>query len=232
MKNSVTPMKIIELDVCDSTNEYLKRLSPKEDTLVVAKRQTGGRGTKGRSFSSEEGGIYFSILRHMALSAGNVFSILVSHTVAVCKTLEKFNLSPRIRWANDVLIGDKKISGTLIENIVKGDKIVSSIVGTGINVNNRLPPELDGVATSLSAESGRETDISAVKAELFKNIQKTYSLEDYKSYTDWLGGEVLLDAGGVRRRVRALDILGDGRLVVSDGGNMTKISSGEVSLRF
>ena len=93
-------MKIIRLDEVDSTNEYIKRTSLKEDTIVIANRQTSGKGTKGRSFISTDGGVYLSYLR---LGENDPFSVLIDACVAVCKTLEKFALSPVIRWANDVL---------------------------------------------------------------------------------------------------------------------------------
>ena len=110
-------MRIIELSECDSTNEYLKRLNGEEDTIVTALRQTAGKGTKGRSFSSADGGLYLSVMRfYENFSAANAFEIMINSCVAVCKTVEDFGITPVIRWANDVLVNGRKICGTLIES--------------------------------------------------------------------------------------------------------------------
>ena len=123
-------MKIIRLEEVGSTNEYCKGNDCGKDLFVVAKRQSAGKGTKGRSFSSNEGGLYVSVMRHYKnFPANEAFKIMVNACVAVCKTLEAFGVKPRIRWANDVLVGDKKICGTLIENSFSNGKISRSIVG-------------------------------------------------------------------------------------------------------
>ena len=135
-------MKIIELDEVDSTNEYCKRLETDEDVAVIAKRQISGKGTKGRVFISERGGVYLSVMRfYKDFICRDAFKIMVNSCVAVCKTLEAYSVKPNIRWANDVLVGGKKISGTLIENSF-GKGGARSIVGIGLNVNNPIPDEL------------------------------------------------------------------------------------------
>ena len=225
-------MKIIELEEVDSTNEYCKRQDSGEDMIVVAKRQSAGRGTKGRSFDSVEGGLYVSIMRHHEnFEAKNAFKIMVNSCVAVCKTLEKFGVKPQIRWANDVLAGDKKICGTLIENTFSGGNISRSIVGIGINVNNQIPQYLRHIAGSISEITGKITPIEEVFDELINNLQNDYEIEDYKNYMGWLGSKVLIKTDGKEEEVEALDITPSGLLKVNWGGNMLEISSAEVSLR-
>ena len=90
-------MKTISVESIDSTNTYLKNLKkPKEDTLIIAKKQTGGRGTKGRSFICEEGGVYLSLLKLYPCKAKDSFSIMMNSAVAVVKTLSAFDISGRI----------------------------------------------------------------------------------------------------------------------------------------
>ena len=225
-------MKIIELEEVDSTNNFCKRYKGVEDITVTAARQSGGRGTKGRSFSSEEGGLYVSVMRfYKNFPAENAFKIMLSACVAVCKTLENFGVSPVIRWANDVLVNGKKICGTLIENTFSGAYITRSIVGIGINVNNTIPAELEKIATTLSAELNREIKVFAVKEAILRNLEKDYSVIDYKKYINWLGKEVTLKLGEESITAIALDIAEDGRLIVDINGEIKKISSAEVSLR-
>lgn len=223
-------MKIIELDEVDSTNEYCKALT--ENCIVTAKRQTAGKGTKGRSFISEEGGIYLSVLRYFnGFPAGNAFKIMINSCVAACRTLESFGINPVIRWVNDILVNGKKICGTLIENTFSGGNITRSIVGCGLNVANRFPEELINIATSMNEVAGKEFRLESVKEEFIKNLQREYSVTDYKAYVNWLLKPVTLKTADGEKDVIALDILPDGRLAADDGGKIIKISSAEVSLR-
>ncbi len=225
-------MKIIELSETDSTNEYCKRLDADCDTLVTADRQSAGKGTKGRNFVSSEGGVYISVMRfYEDFSAAAAFKIMINSCAAVCETVEKFGLNPVIRWSNDVLVNGKKICGTLIENTVRGGRIIKSIVGIGINVNNALPPELKDVATTMQVELGKSVSVSSVKKMLISKLQKTYDIDVYKRYINWLGQNVVLKTAEGETVAEALDIEDDGRLVCNIGGIKKKISSAEVSLR-
>jgi BirA family biotin operon repressor/biotin-[acetyl-CoA-carboxylase] ligase len=225
-------MRIIELAECDSTNEYLKRLDGEEDTVVTALRQTAGKGTKGRSFSSADGGLYLSVMRfYESFPAANAFEIMINSCVAVCKTVEGFGITPVIRWANDVLVNGRKICGTLIENTFAGANIRRSIVGMGINVNNELPPELRQIAVSMREILGNRLSLQTVKKALIANLQKSFTINDYKKYIDWFGKEVVLRTDKESYTATALDVTADGRLVVSRDGKIIEISSAEVSLR-
>ena len=225
-------MRIIELSECDSTNEYLKRLDGEEDTVVTALRQTAGKGTKGRSFSSADGGLYLSVMRfYESFPAANAFEIMINSCVAVCKTVEGFGIKPVIRWANDVLVNGRKICGTLIENTFAGANIRRSIVGMGINVNNELPSELRQIAVSMCEILGKMISLQTVKQALIANLQKSFTINDYKKYIDWFGKEVALHTDKKSYTATALDVTADGRLVVSRDGKIIEISSAEVSLR-
>ena len=225
-------MKIIELEQTDSTNEYLKRHNFSIDTAVCAKYQTSGKGTKGRSFISLDGGLYVSVMRHYEnFPAENAFKIMVNGCVAVCKTLEKFGVSPVIRWANDVLVNGKKICGTLIENTFSNGYITRSIVGTGINVNNEISTEIKDIAVSMSEYLGKKLSLEDVKKVFIENLSNQYSIEDYKRFINWFGREITLKTSDKEIKVTALDVLPDGRLKVDWCGNMLEISSAEVSLR-
>lgn len=226
-------MKIIEFEEIDSTNEYCKRENFAEDVIVIAKRQTAGRGTKGRSFISDEGGLYITTVRHYKnLHAEKAFQIMINSCVAVCKTLESFSIKPQIRWANDVLVGGKKICGTLIENTFGGNKIVRSIVGMGINVNNTIPSDLKEIATSITQHVSAKISVDDVKDLLIQNLQKDFSINDYKEYINYFDSTVLLKTENSERLVTVLDVSNDGRLIAEEAdGTVSKISSAEVSLR-
>lgn len=225
-------MKIEFLDETDSTNEYLKRyLSSGEDRIVIAKRQTGGRGTKGRSFLSNEGGVYLSALTfYRDLSAKDAFLIMAHAAVAVCKTAEAFGLSPEIKWANDVYLSGKKLAGILVENSLDDDKVKSSIVGIGLNVCNELG-ELSNIAVSLSEAAGRTIPLKQARELLVQNLQGEDSFADYLSRVRFLGREVMVTERGESYLAKAVKICSDGRLEIDRGGASILLSAAEIGLK-
>ena len=225
-------MKIIRLDEADSTNEYLKLENFSGDVCAVAACQTGGRGTKGRSFCSVRGGLYVSFQReYYAFPAERAFEIMINACTAVCAALASFGIAPVIRWPNDVLSGGLKISGTLIENTLSNGNISRSIVGIGINVNNALPTELKDIATNMRTILGKRTEVEDVLQALLKQMGRAFSVADYKRYINWFGSEITLLRGDKSERAVALDISPRGELVCLLGGKTVFVSSAEVSLR-
>ncbi|MBO5328688.1 MAG: biotin--[acetyl-CoA-carboxylase] ligase [Clostridia bacterium] len=226
-------MKIINLPVVNSTNDWCKHNDNGEDLIVIARTQTTGRGTKGRNFISDEGGIYLSTLkRYKNFLAKNAFKILINSCVAVCKTLQSLDITPVIRWSNDVLVNGKKICGTLIENTFQGDKITRSIVGIGLNVNNKIPPSLKDIAVSIESILGKSVSLDKILQTLISNLQNEYTVQEYKSYMPWLGGNVILKTEKSEITATALDINESGRLICNINGEVKDISSAEVSIRF
>lgn len=226
--------RIIELGEIDSTNEFCKRFLGEGDLIVTAARQTGGRGTKGRSFVSDEGGLYVSVMTtYKNFDFADTFSIMINACVAVCETLKSFGLNPTVKWANDVLVNGRKICGTLIENRLGADNVCVSIVGIGLNVNNVLPEELAPIATTMRECSGKRQNLAAVRSRLIKNLQRRYTVDDYRSFVDWFGREVcLVEADGKSFTATAIDVDERGNLVCETEGRIKKISSAEMSLRF
>ncbi len=225
-------MKIIELKSVDSTNEYCKREDRGEDMIVISSQQTDGRGTKGRSFVSLNGGIYLSVMKHYrGFDSSKTFRIMVNSCVAVCRALEQYRVKPVIRWSNDILVSGLKISGTLIENSFSGQNLTRSIVGIGVNLNNEIPDELRAIAISLKSACGKAVSYEAFKGLLIDALNKEYSISEYKSYMPWLGRDVVIKTDTETLKVRSVDIEEDGRLKIIRGGSAVRLSSGEVTLR-
>ena len=228
-------MKIIRFDSIPSTNDYVKAHASNGDMIVIAKRQTAGRGTKNRSFDSGEGGLYITKFNRYddKKLPPDAFLLMRTVAVAVCKTVEWFGITPAIKWPNDVFVNGKKICGILIENTFSGSRLSASIVGIGLNVNNTLPVELREIATTMKEQAKREFSVEEVGERLIKNLTQAYSVEEYKKYIFFFGEKVVLLQGEKRREVRALDVNGQGGLVVEEiDGRITTVSAGEVSLRF
>lgn len=135
-------MKLIKLDAIDSTNEFLKGLSSNQllenFTVVTAENQTKGKGQMGSSWLSEPGkNLIMSVLvKDLLQDSSQLFSINKIIAVSVIEALQAFNIPElSIKWPNDIMSYNKKIGGILIENILKNNGVIQSIVGLGLNVN-------------------------------------------------------------------------------------------------
>ena len=134
-------MPIIKLDATDSTNSYMRRLISEQDvgdyTIVMAKKQTQGRGQMGTVWDSDKGkNLMFSVFKDLRLHDVEFpFYISMAISLAILKAFKTLNIPDlHIKWPNDILSADKKICGILIENVIK-NKLNSTIIGIGINVN-------------------------------------------------------------------------------------------------
>jgi BirA family biotin operon repressor/biotin-[acetyl-CoA-carboxylase] ligase len=135
-------MKLIKLDAIDSTNEFLKGLSNNQlienFTVVTAESQTHGKGQMGATWVSEPSkNLVMSVLvRDFVTDSNQIFDINTLVSVSIIKVLEGFSIPElSIKWPNDIMSYSKKIGGILIENSIKSDGTISSIVGLGLNVN-------------------------------------------------------------------------------------------------
>ncbi|NRA94037.1 MAG: biotin--[acetyl-CoA-carboxylase] ligase [Psychroserpens sp.] len=135
-------MNINKLNAIDSTNSYLKQLSVGDGlddfTVVVTEHQTQGRGQMGSVWESEHSkNLMFSVFKRFKdLKVDSHFYVSMAVSLAVCDALKLFHLKQlKIKWPNDILSEQKKICGILIENVIKQERIQSSIIGVGLNVN-------------------------------------------------------------------------------------------------
>ncbi len=225
--------EIIRLDEVGSTNDYAKEKRREgKNMTVIAKRQTSGRGTRGRSFSSESGGAYLSKLTfYENFPAKRAFAIMTGAAVAVCETLKGYGFDPKIKWPNDIYLGDKKVCGILIENTFSGAQVSSSVVGVGLNVCNPLPEELKEIATSLTLASGKEYSVDEVTERLISALDGEYSMEEYRRYLGYTGEKITLLLGEVRASAILLCVEEDGGLTVEIEGEKRTYSSAEVRLK-
>lgn len=216
----------------DSTSDYAKsKRLEKENLIIVAKKQTGGRGTKGRSFSSNQGGLYLSVLTfYKDFPADRAFEIMQNYASAVCETLVFFGVKPQIKWPNDILVGGKKICGILIENTFSGKYITSSIVGVGLNITNRLEDELLSIATTLQMQTGKAYTVEEVQEKFLFYLEKGVR-EKYASYLGFIGERVSLIAGEKEFTVTVVGVDEKGNLLAEIDGKIQTFASAEVRLK-
>ena len=230
LKNGI---KRIHFDVLPSTQDYAKeRRVDRQSLIVTATEQSGGKGTKGRSFSSTLGGVYLSKLTfYENFPAKDAFLIMARAAVAVCETLRFYGLQPLIKWPNDIWVRDKKICGILIENVFAGSTISSSVVGIGVNVCNTLPDDLQDIATTIFKETGQSYDVEEVTKRLIAELDKEYGMDAYRAYIGYMGRQATLILGDERVHGTLVDVDNEGGLTVEIEGEHRRLTAAEVSVR-
>ncbi len=171
---------VLRFDTVASTNTEATdqaRRGADEGLCIIARQQTAGRGRHGRTWISEAGaGLYLSVVLRPKIDPRLLTLITLMAGIAVFDALTEFGLKPDIKWANDVLIGDRKISGILSETVDTA-KGVAVIVGIGINLTSRnFPEEIAFTATSIEAEAKRMPDAIEVEAAVLKYIDYWYAV--------------------------------------------------------
>lgn len=175
-------MQIIKLNATESTNGYLKELlaevTLKDFTVVVAHEQSKGRGQMGTVWDSEPGkNLTFSVLKKFDdFMVSNRFMINVLVSMALFEQLKKLQIPDlSVKWPNDILSGHHKVAGILIENILSGDKIQSSVIGIGLNVNQMHFNNLPNVS-SLKLILGKNLDLEELLRSLLETMGETFNL--------------------------------------------------------
>ncbi|WP_272150336.1 biotin--[acetyl-CoA-carboxylase] ligase [Tenacibaculum aiptasiae] len=183
-------MKIIKLDAIDSTNSFLKEMAENsivEDfTVVVAKSQTSGRGQMNAKWEVKSGkNLTFSVFCEFRdLQIINQKSLSYSVSLSVFEVLNRLKLPKlSVKWPNDIMSGNKKIAGVLIENVLKGKEISSSIIGIGINVNQDSFPINLPNASSLKKILNKEFDLDLLLNEIILSLQEKNEILKKKEYS-------------------------------------------------
>lgn len=233
-----------------STNTVLKELAAGgagEGTVLIARRQSAGRGRVGRSFFAPEGtGLYLSILLRPAFSLETSSMLTTVAAAATALAIERVSgRSPDIKWVNDVWLNGKKLCGILTEASVsvENGSLEYAVVGIGINVftpEGGFPEALSEVATAVFGEGKRRANArNELAAELlniffdfYDNMASRTYFDEYKRRSFLIGREINVIRGENIRPALALDIDNDCRLLVRyEDGVEEYLSSGEVSIR-
>lgn len=247
LKVSSVGTKIKVMKSVDSTNEEVKRLanSGEESGLVVAaEEQTAGKGRLGRVWKSDNGGLYFTLLIRPELPPSAIASITLAAGYAVCLAIRDYTeCDAKIKWPNDVIIGNKKVCGILTEMAAQSDQIDYVAIGIGINVNHtEFPDEISQKATSLLLETGEKIDRNPFFKSVIQKLDEvlssflfSVSLEDiqsFKALCATLGRKVSVQRGGKIVEGTACDITANGELIIKDdAGNNISVNSGEVTVQ-
>ena len=178
-------MKIIKLDAIDSTNDFLKNLSNQNETqnftIVTAETQTKGKGQMGSKWISESSkNLIVSILEKKVLQNINqIFDLNVVVAVSILQAIETLKIKKlSIKWPNDIMSGNKKIGGILIENVIKPNNIIFSIIGFGLNVNQTNFDDLPN-ASSLKNITNKTFEKELILIKIIEFLEKNIDILKY-----------------------------------------------------
>ena len=236
-------------EVC-STNTIAKFLSQNgigNGSVVIAEKQTAGRGRSGKTWESPLGGIWLSIILTPNVDYSNIPLITLATGVAVAKTLERIEVeSCEIKWPNDIMINGKKVCGILTEATTSFNSIENVVVGVGIDANLNIedfPEELKDKTTSLEIELGRKVDENLLIKlfleeteeiiELFNHGRHEEILKEWRKRSYTIGKIVEVKKPfNQPYDAYALGISKEGSLVVEKtDGTLEKVISGECIIK-
>lgn len=236
---------LVAFDEIGSTNDEAIRLAEAgaaHGTVVTAKRQTAGRGRRGRAWTSPEGNMHLSIVLRPRLTAESAAQLSFVAALAVGETLRGFlpeGVTVRHKWPNDVLVNGAKASGLLLETAsANGGAIDWVVLGVGINIAH-FPQDTPYPATSLAAQGARGASVDAVTRRFVGGLADWYDRWRTEGFLPvreaWLAKaaglgeeiEVRLSNETCRGRFDRLDT--DGALVlILPSGETRRITSGDV----
>jgi BirA family transcriptional regulator, biotin operon repressor / biotin---[acetyl-CoA-carboxylase] ligase len=239
----VPPGGVVEHHGClSSTNDRMRELARSgvpEWSVVVADAQSAGRGRSGRGWASPPGNLFLSLLLRPAGEARGLGLLPLAAGVAVAEAVEPWGVASALKWPNDVLVGDRKLAGILVESASGAQGIDWAVVGIGVNVSldpGGLEAQLRERATSVLSETGKRVSCLEVGAAVLGRLAVWYHdlsdgrvLEAWRARSvPWWGRDVELQAsqGPLRGRLAGIDEAG-ALLLEQAGGAELRILSGE-----
>lgn len=233
----------IDLESCTSTNDEAARLAragARHGTVLIAERQTGGRGREGRVWQSPPGGLYLSAIVRPHLPIVDVPPMTLAIGVGLCDAVRFAGAPATLKWPNDLLVRGRKLGGVLVEAQSQGAKLESVVVGIGINLDGELPVSVADTAITLADASGlsidREAFISQLLADVERWIDRYVGVGLEAIIPAWqdrmalgLAARANVDGKPLIGEVAGLDL--DGALLLRDeAGVMHRVRSGDVEV--
>lgn len=248
LTTSFLGQRLLIYKVVDSTNHLVQKgikAGEGEGFLVVAKEQLLGRGRHGRSWYSRAGGLYLSFLLRPPIAGDLIYGITFLAALVLIQLIRsQYSLPVMMKWPNDLQLKGKKLAGLLTIISKDPNKDPYLITGLGLNVNQReWPKELEGRATSLQEELGRQLDLNQLLVSFLNSFEEEYlafmkgemdPLQDPRliQYSSTLGQDLLIRSKTGEYQGRAIEITKRGSLMVlGTDGQYREFFEGDVSIR-
>ncbi len=242
--------ELFRFDEIDSTNNYAKKMANEgcpHGTVIVAERQTLGRGRVGRQWQSDNSsGLWFSIVVRPDLEPERIQIITLAAAIAVVEGLrEELEINCGIKWPNDIILDSSKLGGILTELSAEPGHVNYVVVGIGINVNQSLSDfdtDLQNKATSIYINTGKKYSRVRLLGSILSSFEEIYStflkgrteeiIDRWNRYSVTVGKEVKIVSKDIEYIGTAQSIASDGKLVVKcKDGRTINVSAGEVQVR-
>ncbi len=233
-----------------STNKTAKQLADNNNanngTLIIAEKQTLGKGRFDRKWTSPSSGIWMSLILKPNIPPSEASKITQIAAASVYKALLNFGINVSIKWPNDIFINGKKLCGILTEMKCDIDRIHYLVLGIGLNVNlnaEEITDELKDIATSLKLEFNKTFSKSLILSEILNNFEPLYEkfilennicevLNICRQNSNLLNQKAKLITYHKEEIVTCIGINDNGELIVKDADGYEKaVTSGEISFR-
>jgi BirA family biotin operon repressor/biotin-[acetyl-CoA-carboxylase] ligase len=224
-----------------STQTAVKKLAEKnfeEGFIIVAEKQTNSYGRIKRMWSSNAGGLWFSILLKPSIRPDEVPKLTLVLSIALKRSLKEYKVDSEIKWPNDVFVNGRKIAGILVEMSAEQDRVNWVVAGIGVNINNKLPKRFADISISLKEVLGKEVDRVEFFVEFLAKVEEVYNnfcstgfemfVEEYNLNIAYKNEIVTIDGGGYNNIVSGVNLGIDknGRLIVNTKVGFKEIISG------
>ena len=249
LKTKTIGQQAYYFDTIDSTqNQALKMAddTSHDGSVIVASKQTGGRGRAGRKWISPKGGIWISIILQPKFDISITTLFPIASALALSIAIEKtFSIKPELKWPNDLTIKGKKVAGMLVDVSLESNRIENLVLGVGINFDVNVKqiekslkgtPNFYGVAT-LNGQKKKVKPIQLVQTFLVElekiykslNAKKTKRIIfEWTSRSSTIGKNVELNTADTKIKGKAIRIDEDGALVVLENNKEHKIIAGDI----
>lgn len=227
----MSKINILAFDEIDSTSTYARKNAAALPlpSVITANSQTAGRGRRGNSFYSPmDTGLYMTVVFE---SPKNCELLTPKAAVSVCRVLENYGITPKIKWVNDLFYKSKKVCGILSERFIIGGKAIVS-VGIGINLKTEEFPDGLPMAGSISLDCDKAKLAEEIALCLLTDTPDPEIIPEYRKRLFILGKNISFSKDGVPYSATAVDVNESCNLIVKHSdGRYEALSSGEISIK-
>ena len=240
--------RVYYFDTIDTTQNFAMEIASKKNengTVVISKKQTGGRGRMKRKWKSPAGGIWMSIIIHPKFDVSCATLVPIATSLALCIAIEKIlKIKPELKWPNDVTLKGKKIAGVLIDTSIVSNEIENMVLGIGINFKIKphelanaikKTPNFYGVATLVKKNENALPLVQQFLCELENIFRLIDSGRIKKIKNGWtkrsstIGRNVSIITNEGNLNGKAVKIDSDGALIISKGKKIERILVGDIT---
>ena len=239
--------RVYYFDSTDSTQNFAMEIASNDKengTVVISKKQTGGRGRMKRKWKSPTGGIWMSIIIHPKFDVSYTTLVPIATSLALCMAIEKIlKIKPELKWPNDVTLKGKKVAGVLVDTSIISNEIENMVLGIGINFKIKphelastikKTPNFYGVATLVKKNENALPLVQQFLYELENVFQLINSGRIKKIKSEWtkrsstIGRNVSIITSEGSVNGKAVKIDSDGALIISKGKKAERILVGDI----